>query len=188
MCVWGALRMIRRQVARGRLEQQISNPTSPALRRMSSVSPQRGSKRKKKHDCTGLLAGAPFLVSVERAGSGIGDAKEKNECSTTRNVFPANSSLPLFLAKQRCGSHGRHAPACLFMQRQRQGHRSGDKRALPCREGGQRGLKPLLDVFCLSLSAPFQGSGARGSRLLHQLTALGRSAAARSSRDVCVCV
>ena len=46
----------------------------------------------------------------------------------------------------------------------------------------------MLNVFCLSSSAPFQGSGARGSRLLHQLTALGRSAAARSSRDVCVCV
>lgn len=137
VCVWGALRMIRRQVARGRLEQRISNPTSPALRRMSSVSPQRGRKRKTR------LHGAPrrcaFLGVVERAGSGTGDAKEKNECSTTRNAFPANSSLPLFLAKQRCGSHGRHAPACLFMQRQRQGHRSGDKRALPCREGGQRG-------------------------------------------------
>ena len=55
--------------------------------------------------------------------------------------------LSSFFSRSRCGSHGRHAPACLLMQRQRQGHMSGDKRALPCREGGQRGLKPLLDVF-----------------------------------------
>lgn len=49
-------------------------------------------------------------------------------------------------------------------------------------------FEAIARCLCLSLSAPFQGSGARGSRLLHQLTALGRSAAARSSRDVCVCV